>query len=104
MTRRASSPNPHSDQSPADIDHYYCRRIPKPTVSSAPLPGWPEARASSLAHLASRCERILRLTRKEGTNLTQKDFIEPQRDLADRQYYGLYADCRNDRHSREKLP
>lgn len=91
MTRRASSSNPRSDQnrSPANIDHYYCRRIPKPTVSSAPLPGWPEARGFSLARLPSRCERILRLTRKEGTNLTQKDFIEPQRDLAGRQYYGL---------------
>lgn len=25
---------------PANIDHYYSRRIPKSTVSSAPLPGW----------------------------------------------------------------
>lgn len=91
MTCRASSSNPRSDQnrSPTNIDHYYCRRIPKPTVSSVSLPGWPGARGLSLAHLASRCERIPRLTRKERSNLTQKDFIEPQRDLAGRQYYGL---------------
>lgn len=97
MIRHASSSNPRSDQnrSPANIDHYYCRWIPKPTVSSALLPGRkPGASLSlsfslSLARLASRCERILRLTRKEGTNLTQKDFIEPQRDLAGCQYYGL---------------
>lgn len=92
MTRRPSSSRPRTrtrEPGPANIDHYYSRRIPKSTVSSAPLHGWPEARTASLARLTSPCERILRLTRKEGTNLTQKDFIEPQRDLADCQYYGL---------------
>lgn len=93
MTRRPTSSSLCSEKraqpGPTNIDHYY-----SPSDSEANCflryAAWPEARTSAaLARLATRCERILHLTRKERTNLTQKDFIEPQRDLAVRQYYGL---------------